>query len=32
MEAIRNFQCPPLCKKLVHRWRERARLPDVRTV
>jgi Holliday junction resolvase len=32
MEAIRNFKCPPLCKKIVHRYRDRVRLPDVRTV
>ena len=32
MEAIRNFQCPPLCKKIIHRHRDRVRLPDVRTV
>lgn len=32
MEAIRNFQCPPLCKKIIHRYRDRVRLPDVRTV
>ena len=31
MEVIKNFQCPPLCKKIVHR-RDRAPLPDVRTV
>ena len=32
METIRNFQCPPLCKKIIHRYRNRIRLPDVRTV
>ena len=32
MEAIRNFQCPPLCKKLIHRWVDRQRLPDVRVI
>ena len=32
MEAIRNFQCPPLYKKIIHLWRDPARLPDVRTI
>jgi len=32
MEAIRNFPCPFICKKLIHRWRDRIRLPDVRVV
>ena len=32
METIRNFPCLQLCKKIIHRWRDRARLPDVRTV
>jgi hypothetical protein len=30
MEDIRNFVCPPNCKKLIHRWVDRKRLPDVR--
>jgi len=32
MEGLRDFPCPPLCRKLVHRWRDRQRLPDVREV
>jgi hypothetical protein len=32
MEALRRFQCPPNCKKLVHRWRDWQREPDVREV
>ncbi len=32
MEALRGFRCPPNCRKLVHRWRDRQRLPDVREV
>ena len=32
METIRNFLCPPLCKKLIHRYRDRVRVPDVRMV
>jgi Holliday junction resolvase len=31
MESIR-FVCPPAAKKLIHRWRDRQRLPDVRLV
>lgn len=30
MEVLRGFQCPPNCRKLVHRWKDRARTPDVR--
>lgn len=30
MEAIKNFIAPHNAKKLVHRWRDRQRLPDVR--
>ena len=30
MEALKNFPCPLNCKKLVHRWRDRQRLPDVK--
>jgi Holliday junction resolvase len=30
METLRLFLCPPNCKKLVHRWRDRQRLPDVK--
>lgn len=30
METLKNFACPPNCKKLVHRWRDRQRLPDVK--
>jgi hypothetical protein len=32
METLRDFPCPPHCQKLVHRWRDRQRLPDVKTV
>jgi len=32
MESIRNFQCPPLCKKIIHRWRDQQRRPDIRMV
>ena len=30
MEALSTFRVPPNCRRLVHRWRERQRMPDVR--
>jgi len=30
MEDLRSFRCPANCRKLVHRWRDRVRLPDVK--
>jgi hypothetical protein len=30
MEQLKLFPCPPNCRKLVHRWRDRQRLPDVK--
>ena len=30
METLRLFVCPPNTKKLVHRWKDRQRLPDVK--
>ena len=30
METLREFAAPPMARKLVHRWRDRQRLPDVR--
>lgn len=32
MEALELFKAPPNARKLVHRWRDRQRLPDVREV
>jgi hypothetical protein len=32
METIRMFLAPPNARKLVHRWRPRQRVPDVREV
>jgi Holliday junction resolvase len=32
MEDIRSFTCPPNCRKLVHRWRDFQREPDVKVV
>ena len=30
MESLRAFPAPPTCRKLVHRWRDYQRAPDVR--
>lgn len=30
METLRDFPAPHCCRKLLHRWRERQRLPDVK--
>lgn len=30
MEILREFQVPPNCRRLIHRWRDRQRLPDVK--
>ncbi len=30
METLRNFVAPPNARKLVHRWRDYQRKPDVR--
>jgi hypothetical protein len=32
MEAIRLLPAPPNARKLVHRWRDRQRVPDVKEV
>jgi hypothetical protein len=32
MDTLHDFPCPPHCRKLVHRWRDRQRRPDVREV
>jgi Holliday junction resolvase len=32
METLRDFIAPPFCRKLIHRWRDRQRVPDVREV
>jgi hypothetical protein len=32
METLAGFQVPPNCKRLVHRWRDRQRVPDVRAL
>ena len=30
MAILKEFSVPQNCRKLVHRWRDRQRLPDVR--
>lgn len=30
METLREFKAPQNCKKLIHRWRNMQRLPDVK--
>jgi hypothetical protein len=30
MDTLRYCPCPAFCRKLVHRWRDRQRLPDVK--
>jgi hypothetical protein len=30
LETLQAFPCPPNCRKLVHRWRDRQRIPDVK--
>jgi Holliday junction resolvase len=32
METLRSFVIPPNCRKLLHRWRPRMRLPDVKEI
>ena len=30
MEVLQEFVAPPSCRKIVHRWRHRQHLPDVK--
>lgn len=32
METLRAFPCPVNCRRLVHRWRDCHRMPDVREI
>lgn len=32
MEQLRGFKAPPNARKIVHRWKHRARLPDEKTL
>lgn len=31
-EGLESFVAPPNCRKLIHRWRDRQRLPDEKEV
>lgn len=30
METMKLFPCPPNARKLIHRWRDRQRMPDTK--
>jgi Holliday junction resolvase len=32
METLQEFKVPTNCRKLVHRWRDRQQLPDVKEI
>ena len=32
MEELIEFRCPTNCKRLIHVWRDRARLPEVKEI
>jgi Holliday junction resolvase len=32
MEGLREFRCPPNCRKLIHRWRDRQLQPDTKEI
>jgi hypothetical protein len=32
MEMLRSFPVPPNCRRLIHRWRDRQRLPDTKEI
>jgi Holliday junction resolvase len=32
MEAIKDFPVPPFARKMVHRWKDYQRMPDVKEV
>lgn len=32
LKSLRELPCPPSCKKVIHRWRNFARKPDVRGI
>ncbi len=31
-ESMKNFAAPPNARKLIHRWKDRQRLPDVKEI
>ncbi len=32
METLNDFPCPPNAKRMIHRWRDRQRVPDVKEI
>jgi Holliday junction resolvase-like predicted endonuclease len=32
METLKMFSAPQNCRKIIHRWRHRARIPDVKVI
>ncbi len=30
IETLTEFRCPQNCRRLIHRWRDRLRLPDIK--
>ena len=32
METLKGFAVPGNCRRLIHRWRDRQRLPDVKEI
>jgi hypothetical protein len=32
METLKAFVCPPNCRRIVHRWSDGKRVPDVREI
>lgn len=32
MRAITGFACPPNAEKVIYRWRDRERVPDIKTI
>ena len=32
METLKSFSAPAIARKLIHRWRDRRRVPDVKEI
>lgn len=32
MQVLQAFRCPANCRRLIHRWRDRVPLPDVKEI
>ena len=30
LEELRSFACPPNCRRIIHRWKDRVPVPDVK--